>query len=211
MLDIRMLVDCAAEQNLAPSEYFSGWQLLADWQLDALKCIGLLPHHRLLDIGCGAMRLGFTAVNYLDDDGYYGVDGFAPYLALARRIATKIGMRKRFTLLQSSEFEFSRLGTQFNYAIAQSVFTHLSAEQCDACMRELEQAMLPGGVFLFTYLIGVPKTQGFLYGGLAPMQRSAIIDPSFFDNLGKRFGARFESLDLSHPTGQQVGLFRYPG
>jgi hypothetical protein len=69
--------------------------------------------------------------------------------------------------------------------------------------------MAPGGIFVFTYLIGTPSTQGFLYGSQQPMRRLAVDDPDFFANLGERFGARFESLDLPHPTGQLVALYRF--
>ena len=36
-------------------------------------------------------------------------------------------------------------------------------------------------------------------------------DPDFFADLGRAHGATFEKLDMPHPTGQQVGIYRYPG
>lgn len=205
----QLLIDSAAEINMPPGDYIALWNDLADWQLDALRKLGLQPQHRLLDIGCGAMRLGLIAAGYLDNGNYYGIDAFAPYLELAPRLAEKVGLRKTFNLLLSRDFEFERFGTTFDFANAQSVFTHLSAAQCDACMTALRPVMRPGGVFLFTYLVGVPRTQGFLYGGLQPMQRLAITDPAFFVELGARHGAAFEAVEMSHPTGQQVGIYRY--
>ena len=208
-IDRQILIDSAAEINVPPGDYFALWNDLADWQLDALRQLGLQPQHRLLDIGCGAMRLGLVAAAYLDDGNYYGVDAFAPYLQLAPRLAERTGLRKKFNLLLSESFEFDRFGTSFDFANAQSVFTHLSAAQCDACMAALRPVMRPQGLFLFTYLIGAPKTQGLLYSGTQPMQRLAVTSESFFAELGARHGARFERLDNAHPTGQKVGLYRY--
>jgi cyclopropane fatty-acyl-phospholipid synthase-like methyltransferase len=208
-VDMQILIDSAAEINVPPGDYFALWNDLADWQLDALRQLGLQPQHRLLDIGCGAMRLGLVAAAYLDDGNYYGVDAFAPYLELAPRLAERTGLRKKFNLLLSESFEFGRFGTSFDFANAQSVFTHLSSAQCDACMAALRPVMRPGGQFLFTYLLGVPRTQGFLSGGTQPMQRLAIASTDFFAELGARHGASFERLSMTHPTGQQVGLYRF--
>lgn len=203
------LIDAAVELNLVPTEYFALWDELGAWQLDALKAAGLQPHHRLLDVGCGAMRLGLRAVAYLEPGHYYGIDAFAPYLELARRLAEREVPGRPFELLLSDAFEFSRFGVKFDYGMAQSVFTHLPAEQCEACVAELRKVMAPGGAFVFTYLIGVPSTQGFLYGAQQPMRRLAVEDPDYFAKLGARFGARFEPLAFSHPTGQQVALYRF--
>ncbi|MCA3265841.1 MAG: class I SAM-dependent methyltransferase [Azospirillum sp.] len=203
------LIDAAVELNLVPTEYFVLWEELGGWQLDALKAAGLQRHHRLLDVGCGAMRLGLKAVAYLETGNYYGVDAFVPYLKLARRLAEREVPDRRFELLLSESFEFSRFGVTFDFGMAQSVFTHLSAEQCESCVAELRKAMAPGGVFVFTFLIGAPVTQGFLYGAQQPMRRLAVEDPDYFAKLGARFGARFEPLAFPHPTGQHVALYRF--
>jgi SAM-dependent methyltransferase len=205
----RELIDAAVELNLVPSEYLALWDELGAWQLDALRAAGLRPHHRLLDVGCGAMRLGLRAVAYLDPGNYYGVDASPPYLELARRFAAREVPGRPFELLLTDAFEFWRFGVKFDFGMAQSVFTHLGADQCKACVAELRKAMAPGGVFLFTYLTGVPATQGFLYGGHKPMRRLAVDDPDWFAKLGNLFGARFEALPVCHPTGQSVAVYRF--
>lgn len=203
------LIDAAVELNLVPTEYFALWDELGAWQLDALKAAGMRPNHRLLDVGCGAMRLGLRAVAYLNSGNYYGVDAFAPYLELARVLAEREVPDRQFELLLSESFEFSRFGVKFDFGMAQSVFTHLPVEHCESCVAELCKVMAPGGVFVFTFLIGIPSTQGFLYGAKQPMRRFAVEDPDYFAKLGARFGARFESLPFPHPTGQNVALFRF--
>jgi hypothetical protein len=69
--------------------------------------------------------------------------------------------------------------------------------------------MKPGGISCFTFLIGAPRTQGMLYVGAQPMRRFAMTDPDFFVKLGAEHGATFEPVSIPHPTGQQVGLFRF--
>lgn len=209
-IDQQLLIDAAAEMNLPPGEYFSVWHDIGLWQLEALQRVGLAPESRLLDIGCVAMRLGLYAVQYLADQHYYGIDAFAPFVGLAQLLAERTGIAKQFHIAHDAGFDFARFGVSFDFANAQSVFTHLSAEDCERCMASLSPVMAAGGCFLFTYLVGAPATRGFLYGGMQPMQRLAVTDEAFFASLGGRHGARFEKLDMAHPTGQQVGLYRYP-
>ena len=209
-LDLQTRIDAAVENNIAPDEYFSLWEEYGVWQLDALKSIGMAPGHRLLDVGCGAMRLGVYAADYLEDGNYFGIDAFAPYIAVARRLAAAAGLTKKFSLLTSKEFEFDSFGVKFDFAMAQSVLTHLSGEDCHRCMAAMRKVMKPGGIFTLTYLVGRPTTQGFLYGAMQPMRRFAETDPEFFAKLGQAHGAVFERLDMPHPSGQQVGIYRYP-
>jgi SAM-dependent methyltransferase len=209
-MDQQVLIDCAVELNLVPGDYFALWDDLAAWQAQTLRAAGLLPRHCLLDIGCGAMRLGLSIVEYLDDGNYVGYDAFEPYIALGHRLAERAGLRKRYTLVQSERFDFERAGMRFDFANAQSVFTHLSETQSAECMSALAKCMTLGGRFLFTYLIGAVKTQGFLYAGQQPMRRPAVTDPDYYRKLGERHGCRFEKLDVAHPTGQQVGLYHFP-
>jgi cyclopropane fatty-acyl-phospholipid synthase-like methyltransferase len=208
-VDLQTRIDAAAECNVAPDEYFSIWDEIAEWQLNALKSIGLRPQHKLLDFGCGAFRLGLSAIEYLDDGNYYGIDAFAPYIEIGKKLVAAAGIKKKFTAFASKDFEFEKFGARFDYGNAQSVFTHMSGEECDRCMAGLKKAMVPGGSFFFTYLIGAPLTRGMLYLGAQPMQRFAMNDPQFFAALASRHGASFEPVDVKHLTGQHVAVFRF--
>ena len=35
---------------------------------------GLKPHHKFLDVGCGAGRIGYPAMTYLDSGNYFAFD-----------------------------------------------------------------------------------------------------------------------------------------
>jgi len=208
-LDLQARIDAAVECNVAPDDYFSVWDEIAEWQIDALKAIGLKPQHKLLDFGCGAFRVGLSAIDYLDDGNYYGIDAYAPYIEIGKKLVAVSGVTKTYAALASKDFEFEKFAAQFDFGIAQSVFTHMSGEECDRCMVALKQVMRAGGVFLFTYLIGAPVTRGMLYVGAQPMQRFAANDPQFFSALAARHGARFEGLEIKHITGQQVAQFGF--
>ncbi len=209
MIGQTAIIDAAVDHNLVPNEYFAHFERFGAWQLDALKQIGLQPHHSLLDIGCGAMRLGLHAVPYLSNGLYCGMDAFAKYVELGNELAHVANLPPRYRLLVGDDFSFERFGVQFDFAIAQSVFTHLPAGDVRRCVAATRKVMKPGSAFIFSYLVGTPGTVGFLYAGAKPMQRSTIESESFFADLAREFGLEFQKPDIIHPT-QQVGLFRYP-
>ena len=207
----RELIDAALRHNLVPDNYFTGWRALCDWQLAVLKAAGMRPEHHLLDVGCGAMRLGLAAVDYLDDGRYCGTETYGAYVELARELARKVGLTKSFQLAHDAEFPFDRFGCSFDFAMAQSVFTHLSLPQMERCMAKMRAVMKPGGKFLFTYILGSHPTLGFVYGQGHVMQRGWIDDEQFLADLGRRHGATFQPYlpQPPHPTGQSTAIYAY--
>jgi ubiquinone/menaquinone biosynthesis C-methylase UbiE len=208
-LDAQTLIDMALDFNLPPSNYFTHWDLLGSWQFDTLKRFGLKPEHRLLDVGCGMLRLGMLAIPYLEPGNYYGIDPQGPLLGLGRSILLRIGIERPHTILQSGSFEFERFDTQFDFAIAQSVITHLSRPQIDQCFTSLKRVMKPGSVFIFTYLLAnYAPPLGFLMDGVAPMIRPGLADNRIFEELAQRLGIEFTASDELHPS-QKVGVCRF--
>src|SRR3954468_23923578 len=62
------------------------WEEIGRLQFDYLVSQGLRPHHRLLDVGCGAMRGGVHFAAYLDPGHYFGIDVNDRLLEAARRV-----------------------------------------------------------------------------------------------------------------------------
>jgi hypothetical protein len=50
------------------------WDEIGSLQMDFLKANGLMPEHKLLDIGCGSLRLGVRAAEFLEPGNYWGTD-----------------------------------------------------------------------------------------------------------------------------------------
>jgi SAM-dependent methyltransferase len=129
------------------------WDELGRLQFDYLVDRGLAPHHYLLDVGCGPLRGGVHFIRYLEPGHYYGVDKNAPVLEEAERLELpRHGLvEMRPTLVAMDDFGFGRLGRQFDYALAQSVFTHLPLNDIIRCLMEIEQALVPRGQFYATF------------------------------------------------------------
>ena len=103
------------------------WEEGGRIQFDFLRREGLAPHHVLLDIGCGSLRAGVHLIPYLDPGHYLGLDK-EPLLverAISEEFDRETLRMKKPQLVISSCFEFDRFDTPADYALAQSVFTHL--------------------------------------------------------------------------------------
>ncbi|MBN4072159.1 class I SAM-dependent methyltransferase, partial [Flavobacteriales bacterium AH-315-E23] len=195
-------------QNLVPDRRFHyEWFDISEWQVAAVKKMGLLPEHNLLDVGCGSLRFGMEIIPYLNDGNYYGVDAFAPYLSLGKNIMEELGVEKNYSLLHSVSFEFDKFETKFDFAFAQSVFTHLSKSQIEDCIHALKKVMKPDGLFLFTYLQR-KQPLGFLYYGRQPMIYTTFCTDRFLQKIASQLNLEFKIVDLDHPS-QRVGTLKF--
>ncbi len=149
------------ERQLTPEEIARGahrqfvgglWEELGALQHAFLKGRGLLPRHRLADIGCGALRGGLHFIAYLDEGRYYGIDTNESLLDAGRReLALAKLEHKRPSLFVTRRFELAQFATRFDFALAVSVFTHLPMNHIVKCLVEAKRALLPGAPFYATF------------------------------------------------------------
>ena len=128
------------------------WAELGQLQFDFLVGRGLKPEHYLLDVGCGPLRAGVHFIRYLEAGHYYGIDLHAELLAAGRDVELpRHGLvDKRPVLTVMADFDFRKLDRQFDFALAQSVFTHLPLNDIIRCLMRMEEALAPGGQFYAT-------------------------------------------------------------
>ncbi len=144
----------AAEMAAGEHRKFVGgmWDEIGKLQIEFLKAEGLLPHHRLLDVGCGSLRGGVRFVRYLDRGNYYGLDINASLIEAGKEELAQQGLvGKQPNLLVNDKFEMARFGVSFDYAIAVSVFTHLYMNHIARCLVETSKVLKPEGKLFATF------------------------------------------------------------
>jgi SAM-dependent methyltransferase len=91
----------------------ASWNAIGQLQLDYLLSAGLLSTHKLLDLGCGALRTGAKLIPYLEPANYYGIDADVRRLdAGYNQELGQLGLRKRSprkNLFHSPMFNHGRL------------------------------------------------------------------------------------------------------
>lgn len=123
-------------------------------QVDFLREHGMRPEHRFVDIGCGSFRGGRFTIDYLDAGNYYGVDANRTVIEAGYDLELTDAQRDKLplsNLLANDRFDTVSFGVEFDYALAQSVFSHVSLNHVRLCLFRLAQAMRPGGKFYATF------------------------------------------------------------
>jgi hypothetical protein len=196
-------------QSLGHREYVGGlWDEMGSLQFEFLRSRGLRPQDILLDIACGSLRLGSKVIPYLERGHYLGVDKEAGLIeaGMKHELSQALLQEKSPELLVSGSFEFSKLTKRPTFAIAQSLFTHLTVELIHSCFRNLRSVIANGGVFYATYFetderVKNPATSHdhdyFAY------TQSEMLD--FGEAAG--FSGTYIG-DWSHPRGQKIVEYR---
>lgn len=186
------------------------WDEIGQLQFDFLVGQGLRPEHRLLDVACGALRLGVKAIPYLQPGHYMGIDKEERLIALGlqQELGPELQARQRPQMLVNGAFEFERFGQPADFAIAQSLFSHFPPGLIEQCMHKLLPAMRPGGVFFATYFESaapvdnpeVPHDHGYFAYTRAQME-------AFGTRCG--FNSRYIG-DWQHPRQQVMVAYQRP-
>jgi len=178
------------------------WEQIGKLQFNFLIVKGLIPGHKMLDIGCGTLRGGLHFIRHLNSGNYTGIDISPEAIKYANKVVINEGLvNKQPTLILNVEknLKFEKLPSKsFDFIIAQSVFTHLKPEHIEECFANIHKVMKNGTVFYFTYFRNEVQIQTSLIGFCYPI--------SFFENLASKYNFYlFDfTIDYSHPRKQNM-------
>ena len=145
----QVLTEEEIEQG-AHREFVGGyrqWDLHGQRQLEFLVAQGLRPDHLLLDVGCGSFRAGRHFVDFLEPEHYYGVDANHSVVLAGydRELSDEQRRRLPTSHLRINDRFNVDFGVGFDYAIANSVFSHVSLNHIRLALYRLSAVMAPGG------------------------------------------------------------------
>jgi hypothetical protein len=137
------------------------WDETGRVQMQLLLDQGLQPHHHLLDIGCGSLRLGCKAVGYLDPAHYWGTDLSAALMH--RGYETELDDQTRLPrdhLIEDADFAFAGIPDLITHAICFAVFTHLPHSHLQHALKQIHHRFPKLEKLLFTVFIA-PDADSF--------------------------------------------------
>jgi hypothetical protein len=134
-------------------------------QLISLLNEGMNPESKIVEVGCGCLRIAYWLVRFLDPGCYYGIEPARlrveyglQYLFNAGEVQLK---RPRFDF--NPRFDTSVFGAEFDFFLARSIWTHASKVQIVATLDSFIRDSNDTGVFLVSYLPArIPDEE---YGG----------------------------------------------
>jgi len=182
------------------------WEEMGLLQFDFMVKMGLLPEHRLLDVGCGCLRGGVRFIHYLNWNRYAGVDKNQGLLDAGKTEMLKILSSRAYNIHQSGNFEFPEHWEKFDYALAQSLFTHLAPGMVSRCISAVASVLKPGGRFYATFFDRAMKKE-------LPIETFNGRDPYHLERVHLEYMAEAAGLEISfigdwdHPMKQQMVEF----
>ncbi|WP_147127019.1 class I SAM-dependent methyltransferase [Shimia ponticola] len=128
------------------------WYGIGKRQYHYLVSQGLRPDHKFLDIACGSLRLAQWLIPMLNTGNYFGLEA-EPALVqagLEQEMLYDIATFKQARFGYGYDFDFGFV-PEFDMAIAQSLFTHLTPDDISLCLTNLAKVAGPESVLFFTY------------------------------------------------------------
>jgi SAM-dependent methyltransferase len=185
-----------------------------DFDLVAAMCFGLLTamglrgRHRVLDVGCGSLRLGRLLIPYLNQGNYCGMEPNQWLVdeGLAQELGREIvGLKKPQFFYTDSVAQIGQIG-EFDFAMAQSIFSHCGADLLQQHLADIYDALAPTGALLATFITGEVDTDatGWVYPGCVSYTEQGM------RQAASACGYEFLMLDWLHPR-QSWALFAKPG
>jgi hypothetical protein len=154
---------------------------------------GLQPDHTLLDLGCGALRLGYWLIRYLNPDRYCGLDPNLDYVlaGLVHAIGPEMEALKRPRFLHTSDFDFSRFNVTFDFVVARSIFSHAPPKLVRRAMTSFRENSSEDAIMLASYRLSEDEVQ----------------DESSRIKQGSRWSRNHYSLAYMQELAKERGLF----
>jgi len=201
----------------APSEHprYRSWvgpphkyDRIGAMQFNLLTTIGLREHHFLLDVGCGSLRGGRLFIPYLLPGRYFGIEPEAWLVdeGIENELGRDVLRVKKPTFSDVSDFRLTVFDRDFDFVLAQSIFTHASAAQIKACLAEAKKVLKPDGVMPATFFEGKKNYEGddWVYPGGTRYRLD------YLTSLAEDAGLDLAPLDWSHPNKQKWVLISQP-
>ena len=178
---------------------------------------GLREDSRLLDVGCGSLRLGRLAIPFLARGNYHCIEPSLAALSSGVRyeLGTDLLQLKLPTFATNSEFappEGEDAVDSYDYLMAQSVLSHAAEDLLEAALSRLRRKLSPRSVLLATFVVHTASThlprpehpadeeKGWVYPACTSIERTRLA------RLVARQGLREVELGWPHVSQRWFAL-----
>jgi hypothetical protein len=159
--------------------------------------LGLMPDHRLLDIGAGSLRVGWWLVQYLDPENYYAIEPVASRIDKAEEI-----LGAKIHIYYNEDFEFPDV--EFDFVLARSIWTHASKAMISKMLSEFSENSAPDAKFLTSFIPSRSEREDYKgnewVGRVNKNDKARVIRHSlaWIQRECEKFGLTVEEVGLLH-------------
>lgn len=166
------------------------YDIMGASQFGLLTALGMRDTSRVLDVGCGSLRVGKLLIPYLQAGKYYGLEPNRWLIDDARdfELGQDIFDIKRPTFRHEDDFSIHRFETSFDFIIAQSVLSHTGPSLTRRALDEISRALTPDGLAVLTFFqvsdgeAPAPATDAWLYPDILAYDQSTV--RGFLEEVG---------------------------
>lgn len=185
------------------------WDEIGPLELKVLCQQGLQPQHNLLDIGCGALRGGVNIIPYLESGHYIGIEKEKSLIdaALGVEVPKNDLQDKNPKIYHVENLNIDCISEpkSFDYMLAWSVWTHMTPDLIELCVKNIAPRLSEDGKFLATFCDGDEIDLGKEHSW-RKNERGAVRYPfSELQHIIERHGFQAQYIgDIGHPRGQKL-------
>lgn len=173
------------------------YDLVSAMVFNLLTSLGLRQHHRVVDIGCGSLRVGRLLIPYLNPGNYFGVDPSDWLIkeGVKHEIGEDFLKLKKPTLIVDNTLKNYTEKIDADYMFAQSVFSHCGLNLIDRWLDDVKFHLSESGIFLATFHVESVDydKSGWVYPGSVGYKIETI------QELASKKGLHFQMINWSHP------------
>lgn len=166
-------------------------------QFRLLSTLGLRANHSLLDFGCGSLRAGRLFLSYLDEGRYFGIEPNKWLIedAIKNQVGKDLITLKKPHFDHNSDFKTDVFSQQFDFIIAQSIFSHAGADLIAIALRNFKKSLQSDGLIAATFIEGMSDFDGngWVYPGCVNYR------PLTITRLAKEAGCFVIRIPWYHP------------
>ena len=173
------------------------YDLVSGMTFSLLVACGLRQNHKLLDIGCGSLRLGRLLIPYLNPRNYVGLEPNKWLVedGIRYEVGQSLSDVRHPTFIYDTNLDSLSADTRFDYVVAQSIFSHTGIDLLSRWVTEVSSCLAPSGVMLATIITSDADCleQGWIYPECVAYRLETIAEIAAKESLTMKV------LDWYHP------------
>jgi len=132
----------------------ANYDLLSGIQFNVLFALGMQETHRVLDLGCGSLRVGRLLIPYLQAGNYYGVEPNKWLVdeGIAHNVGADLAALRKPSFLYVDDFSVEQFGVTFDFVVANSIFSHTFRDLARTSLPRVANVLGEKGLFALTFV-----------------------------------------------------------